>query len=64
LQYSLHIGGELNTFTEPVSVNLSVKVSVKQQCSAVRVTTSTGKPVNVREFDSCQGNVRDLTKCQ
>ena len=23
-----------------------------------------GKPGNVREFDSCQGNVRDFTKCQ
>jgi len=23
-----------------------------------------GKPGNVREFDSCQGNVRDLTKNQ
>jgi len=25
---------------------------------------STGKPGNVREFDSCQGNVRDYTKNQ
>ena len=23
-----------------------------------------GKPGNVREFDSCQGNVRDFTNCQ
>jgi len=23
-----------------------------------------GKPRNVREFDSCQGNVRDFTKSQ
>jgi len=23
-----------------------------------------GKPGNVREFDSCQGNVRDFTKSQ
>jgi len=23
-----------------------------------------GKPGNVREFDSCQENVRDFTKCQ
>ena len=23
-----------------------------------------GKPGNVREFDSCQGNVRNFTKCQ
>jgi len=23
-----------------------------------------GKPENVREFDSCQGNVRDFTKNQ
>jgi len=23
-----------------------------------------GKPGNVREFDSCQGNVRDFTKCK
>ena len=23
-----------------------------------------GKPKNVREFDSCQGNVRDFTKNQ
>jgi len=27
----------------------------------LRVTTS-GKPGNIREFDSCQGNVRDFTK--
>ena len=23
-----------------------------------------GKPGNVREFDSCHGNVMDFTKCQ
>ena len=23
-----------------------------------------GKPVNVKEFDSCQGNVRDFTESQ
>ena len=26
------------------------------------VTTYSGKPGNVREFDNCQGNVRDFTK--
>ena len=27
-------------------------------------TALSGKPVNVREFDTCQGNVRDFTKNQ
>ena len=32
--------------------------------NTVRSDHLSGKPGNVRDFESCQGNVRDFTKCQ
>jgi len=33
-------------------------------CHVNRVTTCLEKPGNVREFDSCQGNIGNFTKSQ
>jgi len=34
------------------------------ETDAIRVTSLSRKPGNVRELDNCQGNVRELTKGQ
>ena len=39
-----------------------VELTVKRHCN--QGDHLSGKPGNVREFDSCQGNVRDFAKSQ